>query len=94
VAAARHLLEGGASDAFNLGTGRGSSVREVLDAAGRAVGRAVPFVMGPRRHGDPAELVADPAKARRVLGWQAGNSDLGTILDTAWAWHRKDRRAA
>jgi UDP-arabinose 4-epimerase len=91
VAAARHLIEGGGSDVFNLGTGRGSSVSEVLAAAGRAVGREVPCVIGPRRPGDPPELVADPAKARRVLGWQVGNSDLGTILDTAWAWHRKDR---
>ena len=91
VAAARHLLDGGAADAFNLGTGRGSSVTEVLSAAHAAAGRPVPYEVGPRRAGDPAELVADPAKARRVLGWQAGNSDLATILETAWAWHLKDR---
>jgi UDP-arabinose 4-epimerase len=89
--AARHLIDGGASDAFNLGTGRGSSVREVIDAAAAAAGKPVPHMIAPRRAGDPAELVADPSKARRVLGWQAGNSDLRTIVETAWAWHVKDR---
>jgi UDP-glucose 4-epimerase len=92
VRAARHLLDGGASDAFNLGTGRGSSVKEVIAAAEAAMGKPVPHEIAPRRAGDPAELVADPSKARRVLGWQAGNSDLQTIVETAWAWHAKDRR--
>jgi UDP-glucose-4-epimerase GalE len=91
VRAARHLLDGGASDAFNLGTGRGHSVKEVIAAVAAATGRAVPHTVAPRRAGDPAELVADPRRARRVLGWQAGNSDLRTIVDTAWAWHVKDR---
>jgi UDP-glucose-4-epimerase GalE len=91
VRAARHLMEGGASDAFNLGTGHGSSVLELIAAGERATGRPVPYTTAPRRDGDPARLVADPAKARRVLDWQAGNSDLDVILATAWAWHRKDK---
>jgi UDP-glucose-4-epimerase GalE len=91
VRAARHLIDGGKSDAFNLGTGSGSSVKDVIAAAAAAMGKAVPQVMASRRAGDPAELVADPAKARRVLDWKAGNSDLRTIVETAWAWHVKDR---
>ena len=82
AAAAAFLVDGGPSDAINLGTGRGSSVRDVLAAAERAI--------GPRRPGDPAELVADASKARRVLNWQAGNSGLDEILSSAWAWHLKD----
>jgi UDP-arabinose 4-epimerase len=91
AAAARHLVEGGASEAINLGTGRGSSVRDVLNAAECAIGRPVPHTIAPRRAGDPAELVADASKARRVLNWQAGNSGLDEILSSAWAWHVKDR---
>ena len=90
AAAARYLVDGGASEAINLGTGRGSSVRDVLAAAERAIGKPVPHTIGPRRAGDPAELVADASKARRVLNWQAGNSGLDEILSSAWAWHVKD----
>lgn len=80
------------ADAFNLGTGQGVSVREVLDAVGRAAGKPVPHSIGPRRAGDPAELVSDPGKANRELGWKPAMSDLDTIVDTAWAWHnRKDK---
>jgi len=93
VKAARHLMEGGGSDAFNLGTGQGSSVLEIIRAGERATGRPVPYKTAPRRAGDPARLVADPAKARRALDWQAGSSDLDVILESAWAWHRKDRPA-
>ena len=79
------------ADAFNLGTGHGISVRNVLDAVGRAAGKPVPHSIGPRRAGDPAELVSDPAKANRELGWTPAMSDLDTIVATAWAWHnRKD----
>ena len=57
------------ADAFNLGTGRGASVRQVLDAVAKVAGKPVPHSIGPRRVGDPAELVSDPAKAMRELGW-------------------------
>lgn len=80
------------AEVFNLGTGHGVSVREVLDAVGRAAGKPVPHSIGPRRAGDPAELVSDPGKANRELGWKPAMSDLDTIVDTAWAWHnRKDK---
>ena len=80
------------AEVFNLGTGHGVSVCEVLDAVGRAAGKPVPHSIGPRRAGDPAELVSDPTKANRDLGWKPAMSDLDTIVDTAWAWHnRKDK---
>jgi UDP-arabinose 4-epimerase len=92
IAGALYLMDGGKSDAVNLGTGLGASVKQVLDAAGRIVGRPVPYRMSPRRAGDPAELVAAVGKARQVLNWQAGNSDLDQIISTAWNWYAKDRK--
>lgn len=76
-------------DAFNLGTGQGASVREVLAAVEAIAGKSVPHFIGPRREGDPAELVSDPTKAMRELAWKPTNSDLQTIITTAWAWHRR-----
>ena len=75
--------------AFNLGTGRGQSVREVLDAVADVAGKPVPHSIGPRRAGDPAELVSDPTKANRELGWTPQMSNLESIVATAWAWHRR-----
>jgi UDP-glucose 4-epimerase len=71
--------------ALNLGRGRGASVLEVIDAFGRACGRAVPHRFHPRRPGDVAESVADPAEAERRLGWRA-ERDLATICADAWRW--------
>jgi UDP-arabinose 4-epimerase len=75
--------------AFNLGTGRGHSVRQVLDAVARVAGKPVPHSIGLRRAGDPAELVSDPGKANEILGWRPQISDLDTIVQTAWEWHRR-----
>jgi len=61
---------------------------QVLDAIERETGERLPGVMGPQRAGDPAELVADPARARRELGFAPSRSDLETIVRTAWACHR------
>jgi UDP-arabinose 4-epimerase len=88
VLALRHLLDGGASEALNLGTGRGHSVLEVLAAVQRAAGRPVATRLAPRRAGDPAELYADPSRARQLLGWEPRLSDLDTLVATAWHWHR------
>jgi UDP-glucose-4-epimerase GalE len=79
---------GGDSLAFNLGTGRGHSVLEVIQAAENATGRPVRRKMGPRRPGDPPVLVADPSKAQRVLGWTA-KRNLADIVSSAWAWMQK-----
>lgn len=92
IKAAHYLLEGGPSNAFNLGTGHGVSVREVIEAAVKVTGKAVPHHVGPRREGDPAVLVADASKARQVLNWVAGNSDMTNVLKSAWTWHKNERR--
>jgi UDP-arabinose 4-epimerase len=89
VAALRQLLEGKPGGVFNLGTGRGYSVKEVLSTIERETGEQLPDVAGPRRAGDPAELIADPARARNELDFNPVRSDLETIVRTAWAWHRQ-----
>ena len=83
------LAAGTASQALNLGTGRGHSVREVVQTVARVSGRAVPAVESPRRAGDPPELVAAPERARQVLGWTCRYADLETIVRHAWSWHEK-----
>ena len=84
--ALEYLAGGGASDVFNLGTGTGSTVHQVLAAAERAAGRPVPSVNAPRRPGDPVALYADNSKAQEALGWKAG-SGLDEVVASAWAWH-------
>jgi UDP-glucose-4-epimerase GalE len=85
------LRTGTSSQAINLGTGRGHSVKEVIDTVARAGGRGVPAIESPRRPGDPPELVAAPARARDVLGWTCRYPDIETIVGHAWAWHEKHR---
>jgi UDP-glucose-4-epimerase GalE len=88
VRALQYLEKGGDSLAINLGTGRGHSVLEVIQAAEKTTGRPVRRKIGPRRPGDPPVLVADPAKAQTVLGWTA-NRNLADIVSTAWTWMQK-----
>ena len=85
LAALDYLERGGATSVFNLGSGRGHSVREVIQTVEAVSGRPVPVVYGPRRDGDPAVLVASPARAERVLGWSARRSSLTEIVKDAWA---------
>jgi UDP-glucose 4-epimerase len=73
---------------YNLGTGSGYSVQEVIDAARAVTGRDLTVLDATRRPGDPAELVADAALARTELGWQPQCSELATILADAWRWHQ------
>jgi UDP-arabinose 4-epimerase len=80
--------------AFNLGTGIGVSVREVLAAVGKLAGKPVPVVEGPRREGDAPQLYASPAKAERELGWRAAATNIESMVGSAINWHRKDRPAA
>ena len=91
IAAVDYLLEGGKSDTFNVGTGQGMTVREIIDAAEAELGLAVPHSLAPRREGDPVTLVADPTRLKTVLGWSPAFSDLPTIIRTAAAW-QKDRK--
>jgi len=81
------VMPGGASEVFNLGNGNGFSVREVIAAAEKATGKKIPVKESERRAGDPAVLVADSTRARKVLGWKPMYSDLETIVGTAWKWH-------
>jgi len=89
AAALNYLFDGGASAAFNLGTGTGTTVKEVADAVERVSGRPLPRRYGPRRAGDPPVLVASNARAREVLGWTPQQSGIDEIVRTAWAWHTK-----
>ncbi len=81
-------LEPGRGLCLNLGTGRGFSVREVVDACRRVTGREISVQVGPRRPGDPPELVAEADRAKVVLDWEPRYVDLDAIVATAWAWHR------
>jgi UDP-glucose 4-epimerase len=80
-------LEPGKGLCVNLGTGRGHSVREVIEACRRVTGHSIPETHGQRRPGDPPELVADASLAAKVLGWQPQLGDLTEIVSTAWRWH-------
>ena len=82
-------MQGHRGGAFNLGTGKGFSVREILAAIAAETGRDVPHLVKPRRSGDPTYLVADPTAARETLQFRTALSDLATIIRTAWAWHKK-----
>lgn len=88
VAALRYLESNGGTLSLNLGTGRGHSVREVIDAAARVTGNPVPRRYTDRRPGDPPKLIADPTKARSVLGFSPAWTDLEAIIASAWAWHQ------
>ncbi len=74
--------------AFNLGNGRGFSVKQVIAAAAAVAGAPIPCTMAPRRAGDPASLVASSTKARELLGWRPRWTELTPIIESAWRWHR------
>ncbi len=84
--ALEHLRRGGDSTAVNLGTGRGFSVKEIITTAESVTGRKIPVSYGPRRAGDPPELVCAPARARSVLGWEAEYKDPRSHIEHAWKW--------
>jgi UDP-glucose 4-epimerase len=90
IGAVQALFAGGASRKFNVGTGQGFSVREVLDTVEAVTGEKVPFVMGPRRDGDPPSLVADSNCLQQQLGWKPEYSELKTIVRTAWEWANRN----
>jgi UDP-glucose-4-epimerase GalE len=86
VAAIKRLRGGGDSQIFNVGTGEGVTVLEMLNTAETVLGRPVPHSFGPRRQGDPVALVADVSRIRSELSWTAKHSDLTTIIRTAAQW--------
>ena len=83
------LLQGGESNIYNLGNGRGFSVREVIDAAAAVTERQIPCRAAPRRPGDPPRLIADSTKAKRELGWTPEYTDLATIIRHAWQFRQR-----
>jgi UDP-glucose-4-epimerase GalE len=85
-------LQPGRMLSYNLGTGRGYSVREVIETVQAVTGKPVPVKEGPRRPGDPPELVASPEKIQRELGWRPHYAELRPIVETAWNWHRQHPR--
>ena len=90
IAALNHLLNGGSTATFNAGTGRGFSIREVVDAVEKVTGKKVPYTMGPRRDGDPAQLIADSAHLRQTLGWQPKFDTLESIIESAWFFEKQN----
>jgi UDP-glucose 4-epimerase len=84
-----HMLALGATSSarYNLGTGGGMSVREVIEACRRVTGREIAVVEKPRRPGDPARLIAGSDKIKRELGWAPKFQEIGTIVESAWRWH-------
>jgi UDP-arabinose 4-epimerase len=86
VNALQYLLAGGSTDSFNLGIGRGYSVREILIAAERVTGKKIPFTVGARRPGDPAEVVSDSSKANRLLRFEPRYTPLDQMVSHSWNW--------
>jgi UDP-glucose 4-epimerase len=80
------LRSGGPSARYNLGNGRPTSVKEVVDSVARVAGRQVPVTVGPRRAGDPGVLFASSARIKQDLGWTPRFEDIDTIVRTAWQW--------
>lgn len=86
--AVRFLENNGGAHCFNLGSGEGYTVMEIISAAREVTGRAITFACMPRRAGDPPTLVADAGRAKVLLGWQPTFSDIKAVIETAWRWHR------
>ena len=85
--AVKYLRAGNDSNAFNLGSSTGFSNLEILNVAREVTGKEIPAQIGPRRQGDPDELIAASNKAREILGWQPQFDDVHKIIQTAWKWH-------
>lgn len=86
--ALEYLFKGGESNVFNLGNGSGFSVKEVVEAARKVTGFPVVYEEAPRRAGDPPVLVADSAKAKKILGWKPVYISIESIIESAWKWHK------
>lgn len=81
-------LQPGRGLCLNLGTGTGTSVREIIDACREVTGHPIPEIAGPRREGDPSELIADATLAKELLDWQPKYTNVKSIVETAWRWHQ------
>lgn len=92
VLALKYLMDGGQSECFNLGNGKGFSVKEVIDMAKKITGIDFKVTSKDRRAGDPPELIADATKAKNILKWQPKYFDLETIVSSAWNWHKQFKK--
>ena len=91
ILALQHLFNGGKSEKFNLGTGIGYSVQQVIDTVKKVTGKTFAVEYVERRPGDPAMLIGSGKKITALLGWKPQYSDLETIIQTAWQWHTKTK---
>ena len=89
ILALKYLQSGGASERFNLGNERGTSVLEVIEAVKKVTGKDFKVTLSDRRPGDPATLVGSSDKVKAVLGWEPRYADIETIVEHAWKWHEK-----
>ncbi|MFP1130239.1 UDP-glucose 4-epimerase GalE [Asticcacaulis sp. W401b] len=89
VEALKYLLAGGQSDTFNVGTGHGQTVMEIIEACQAVTGHSVPYSLQPRRQGDPQTLVADVSKIQAVFDWRPKHSDVQSIVATAFRWQKE-----
>ena len=88
ILAIEYLKKGGENNIFNLGNGTGFSVKQVIDISRKVTNHLIPAVICPRRAGEPAKLIASSEKAKTVLKWQPIYTDLETIIESAWRWHK------
>ena len=90
ILALNYLRNGGDSEIFNLGNGRGFSVKEIISAAEKVTGQKIKTEIGERRAGDPAKLIASSDKAKKILHWTPRFSEVEKIIATAWNWHKNN----
>ena len=88
IKAVEYLQKGNESNIFNLGNGVGFSVKEMIDSAKEATNEEIKVVIGARRAGDPAKLIASNEKAKKILGWEPKYTDVKDVISTAWGWHK------
>lgn len=86
----QNLLNGGPGGIYNTGAGVGYSVKEIINIAKRITGKNIGYIEGPRREGDPTKLISDISKIQEELGWIPKMSNLDTIIETAWNWHKNN----
>lgn len=89
ILALNALEKGGGSGIYNVGSGKGFSVKQIIDEAEKITGKKINRVFKNRRSGDPAVLITDNNKIREELGWKPQYSDIKTIISTAWNWHSR-----
>ncbi len=90
ILAVDHLVKGGESEVFNLGTGQGFSVLDIIKAAEKVTGQKIPYETAERREGDPPVLVASSEKITEMLGWKPRFPEIESIIETAWKWHKNN----